>query len=158
MAKDHSFDIVSKVNLQEVRNAIQMAHREISTRYDFKGSNASVTLTESPPSLELTADHEAQLRSVLDVVEFKLTKRNVPLKAFAWQSSEPLPSGGIKRRATLQQGLSQDNARAIIKAVKGLGLKVQMRIDGDSVRVSAKQIDDLQVVISTLKDKDICHR
>ena len=154
MPKDHSFDIVSKVNLQEVRNAVQMAQKEIVTRFDFKGSRASVEFEEAPPFLKLTADHEPQLQSVLDVVETKLAKRAVPLQAFAWKEPESLPGGGTKRQATLQQGLSADQARAIVKVVKDLKLKVQPRIDGDSVRISGKQIDDLQTVIQTIKTKD----
>ena len=154
MAQDHSFDVVSKVNLQEVRNAIQMAQKEIATRFDFRGSSASVVFEESPPLLKVTGDHQAQLRGVLEVVETKLAKRGVSLKAFAWKDPESLPSGGMKRQATLQQGLSSEQAKEITKCIKDLGVKVQPRIDGDSVRVSGKQIDDLQVVIGALKAKD----
>ena len=154
MAAEHSCDIVSKVNLQEVRNAIQQAHKEIATRFDFRGSSASVTFEESPAVLKVTGDHQAQLRSVVEVVEGKLAKREVPLKAFAWNPAEQLPGGSMKRQATLQQGLSSDKARAITKAIKDLGIKVQARIDGDSVRVASKQIDALQGVIQALKQRD----
>ena len=151
---DHSFDIVSKVNLQEVRNAIQQAQKEIGTRFDFRGSRANVDWEESPPVLKIAADDEAQLRSVMDVVEGKLAKRGVAVQAFAWQPPEQLPSGGMKRQAQLQQGLSSDKAREVVSAIKGLGLKVQPRIDGDSVRVSGKQLDELQSVIQAIKAKD----
>ena len=151
---DHSFDIVSKDNLQEVRNAIQQAQKEIGTRFDFRGSRANVTWEESPPVLKVAADHEAQLRSVMDVVEGKLAKRGVAVQAFAWQPPEQLPSGGMKRQAQLQQGLSSDKAREVVSVIKGLGLKVQPRIDGDSVRVSGKQLDELQSVIQAIKAKD----
>ncbi len=154
MAQDHSFDIVSKVNLQELRNALQQAQKEISTRFDFRGSSASVVFEESPPVLKVTGDHQAQLRSVMDVVESKMAKRSVPLKSFAWKDPETIPSGQMKREATLQQGLSSEQAREITKAIKGLSLKVQPRIDGDAVRISGKQIDDLQAVIGMLKTKD----
>ena len=154
MAQEHSFDIVSKVNLQEVRNAIQMAQKEIATRFDFRGSSASVVFEESPPLLKVTGDHHAQLTSVIQVVETKLAKRGVSLKAFSWKDPESLPSGGMKRQATLQQGLSSEQAKEITKCIKDLGVKVQPRIDGDSVRVSGKQIDDLQAVIGALKTKD----
>jgi hypothetical protein len=154
MPSEHSFDIVSKVNLQELRNAIAQAQKEIATRFDFRGTSASVAHDEGEGTLKLTADHSAQLRSVLDVVETKLAKRGVPLQAFKWGEPESLPSGTMKRQATLQQGLSSDQARAVTKAVKDLGLKVQPRIDGDSVRVAGKQLDELQVVIQTLKGKD----
>jgi len=154
MAKDHSFDIVSKVNLQEVRNAVQMAQKEVATRFDFRNSSASIAFEESsPPVLKVTGDHDAQLRSVIDVVEMKLAKRGVPMNALAWKPPEALPSGGMKRQASLQQGLSSEKAKEITKAVKELGLKVQPRIDGDTVRISAPKIDDLQAVIQALKAK-----
>ena len=154
MAVDHSFDVVSKASLQEVRNAIQQAQREVGTRFDFRGSSASVIFEESPPLLKVTADHQAQLKSVVDVVETRLAKRSVPLKAFTWVAPEQLPSGGMKQQATLQQGLSSEHAREVTKFIKGLGLKVQPRIDGDSVRISGRQIDDLQTAAQALKTKD----
>lgn len=154
MAQDHSFDIVSKVNLQEVRNAVNMAQKEIATRFDFRASQASVVFEESPAALKLTADHEAQLHSVTEVVEGKLAKRGVSLKAFVWKDPEPLPSGGMKRQASLQQGLSSEQTKAIAAFIKQLGLKVQPRIEGDTVRVAAKQIDDLQASIQALKGTD----
>ena len=153
MAQEHSFDVVSKVNLQEVRNAIAQAQKEIATRFDFRGSSASVAFEESPAALKVTADHHAQLRSVVDVVDTKLAKRSVPLKAFAWKPPEQLPSGSMKQQATLQQGLSAEQAKAVTKAIKDVGLKVQPRIDGDAVRVSGKQIDELQAVIQALKTR-----
>ena len=154
MAQDHSFDIVSKVNLQELRNAIQQAQKEIVTRFDFRGTSASLAFEEAPPALKVTGDHQAQLRSVIDVVESKLAKRGVSLKAFAWKETEQLPSGGMKRQADLQQGLSSEQAKEITKTIKALGLKVQPRIDGDAVRVAGKQIDDLQTVVQAVQAKD----
>ena len=154
MAQDHSFDLVSKVNLQEVRNALTQAQKELSTRFDFRGSSASVVFEESPPMLKITADHHAQLKSVIEVVETKLAKRGVSLKAFAWKDPEQLPGGGMKQQASLQQGLASEKAKEITKVIKDLSLKVQPRIDGDAVRVSGKQIDDLQTVIQALKTKD----
>ena len=154
MAQDHSFDVVSKVNMQELRNAIQQAQKELATRFDFQGSHASVVFEESPPVLKMTADDHAQLASVANVVETKLAKRGVSLNAFVWKAPEQLPSGNMKRQATLQQGLSSEKAKEVTKAIKELGLKIQPRIDGESVRVSGKQIDDLQAVIQALKTKD----
>jgi uncharacterized protein YajQ (UPF0234 family) len=154
MGHDHSVDIVSKVNLQELRNAIQQAQKEISTRFDFRGSSASLMFEEASGLLKITADHQAQLRGVVDVVETKLAKREVPLNAFVWKAPEPLPSGNMKQYASLQQGLSSEKAKEITKAIKDLGLKVQPRIEGDAVRVVGKQIDDLQTVIHALKTKD----
>ena len=154
MAQEHSFDIVSKVNLQELRNALQQAQKELGTRFDFRGSSAGAAFDEASGMLRLTADHSAQLRSVMEVVDAKLAKRGVPLSAFAWSDAEQLPGGSMKQQATLQQGLSTEKAREITKLVKDLGLKVQPRIDGDAVRVAGKQIDELQVVIQALKAKD----
>lgn len=154
MAQDHSFDVVSKVNLQELRNALQQAQKELATRFDFRGSSAGIQFDESPPLLKVTADHAAQLRSVVELVEGKLAKRGVSLQAFAWKDPERLPSGGMKQQATLQQGLSSEKAKEITKTIKDLGLKVQPRIDGEAVRVSGRQLDDLQTVIQTLRGRD----
>ena len=154
MASEHSFDVVSKVNLQELRNAIAQAEKEIATRFDFRGSSAGVAYEEASGILKITGDHQAQLRGVVDVVETKLARRGVSLKAFVWEKAESLPSGSMKQQAKLQQGLSSDQAREVTKAIKDLGLKVQPRIDGDSVRVSGKQLDELQAVMQALKGKD----
>lgn len=155
MAQDHSFDIVSKVNMQELRNALQQAEKEIATRFDFRGSSASVSFDESAGILKVTGDHHAQLRSVVDVLETKLGKRGVPMQALAWKDAEALPSGTMKQLASLQQGLSSEKAKEITKLIKDLGLKAQPRIDGDAVRVSAKQLDDLQAIVQTLKAKNL---
>jgi hypothetical protein len=154
MAQDHTFDIVSRVNLQELRNAIQQAQKEVATRFDFRGSSASIQFDESPPALKVTADHQAQLSSVVDVVETKLAKRGVALRAFVWQPAEALPSGTMKRQATLQQGLSAEQTKAVVAFLKGLGLKLQPRIDGDAVRVAGRQLDDLQAAIQALRGRD----
>lgn len=155
MAKDHSFDIVSKVNLQELKNAVQMAQKEIQTRFDFKGSRASVFFSEEkPPALKLAAEDTLQMKSVVDVLQGKLVKRGVSLKAFDWKEPEILPAGGAKQEALLQQGLSSEKAKELAKAVKGSGLKVEARIEGDAVRVSAKQIDDLQAVLQAIRQKE----
>jgi uncharacterized protein YajQ (UPF0234 family) len=154
MAQDHSFDIVSKVDLQELRNAIQQAQKEIGTRFDFRGTSAGVAFDEAGGTLKLTADHHAQLQSVTDVVQSKLAKRGVSLKALAWQAPETLPSGGMKRAATLQQGLAGEHAKDVVQTVRALGLKVQPRIEGDAVRVAGRQLDDLQAVIQALKARE----
>ena len=155
MPKDHSFDIVSKVNPQELRNAVQMAQKEIQTRFDFRGSSAGILLEEKPPALKLTADHLVQLKSVVDLLQDKLGRRGVSLRSFVWKEPEQLPAGGAKQQADLQQGISSEKGREVVKAIKGLGLKVDAKIEGDSVRVYAKQIDDLQGVMQGLKDKEL---
>ncbi len=156
MPKDHSFDIVSRVNLQELKNAVLMAQKELQTRFDFKGSSAGVAFSEEKPEgLKLTADHLMQLKSVVDLLQDKLGRRGVSLRSFEWKEPEQLPAGGAKQQALLQQGLSSEKAREIVKAVKGLGLKVDAKIESDSVRVYARQIDDLQGVMKGLQGKDL---
>ena len=154
MPQDHSYDVVSKVNLQELRNAIQQAEKEIATRFDFRNSSASVAYEESSLLLKISGDHHGQLRSVKDVVEMKMVKRGVPANAFVWKDPEPLPSGTMKQQAALQQGVSSEKAKDVVKVIKDLGLKVQPRIDGDSVRVTGRQIDDLQASMQALKAKE----
>ena len=154
MTSDHSFDIVSKVDLQELRNAVQQAQKEIANRFDFKGTSASLQFEEETGTMKLTADHSMQIKSVTDILETKMVKRGVSLNAFAWKEPEQLPSGGLKQQAALQQGLSSEKAKEIIQVIKDLRLKVQSRIDGEKLRVSAKQIDDLQTVIQSVKSKN----
>ncbi|MCM8794446.1 MAG: YajQ family cyclic di-GMP-binding protein [Candidatus Omnitrophica bacterium] len=154
MGQDHSFDFVSKVDMQELRNAIQQAQKEIATRFDFKGTSAGINFDESTGQVKITADHSMQIKSVVDVLETKMVKRGVSLKAFSWKEPEQLPSGTMKQQASLQQGLSSEKAKEIVKAIKELNLKVQPRIDGEKVRVSGRQLDDLQAVIQSLKGKD----
>ena len=154
MAKDHSFDVVSKVELQEVRNAVQQAQKEIANRFDFKGSSARIEFDEDGLTLKLTAKDSMQLKSVMDVLDIKLVKRSVPLKAFSWKDPEQLPSGSLKQNATLLQGLTSEKAKEVVKEIKTINLKIQSRIDGEKVRVSGKQLDDLQTIIQALKDHD----
>src|SRR3989338_3146973 len=105
MASEHSCDFVSKVNLQELHNALQQAQKELATRFDFRGSSAGLVFEESPPVVKVTADHHAQLRSVIEVFESKLAKRGVSVNAFDWKAPESLPSGGMKQQAAVQQGI-----------------------------------------------------
>lgn len=154
MTQDHSFDIVSKVNLQELRNAVQQAQKEIGTRFDFRGTSASLAFEEAAGIVKLSGDHHAQLNSVIELFKSKLAKRGVAVNAFAWKPPELLPSGGMKQQATLQQGLCAEKAKDITRAVKDLGLKIQPRIEGDAVRVAGRQLDDLQAVVHALKQRD----
>ena len=151
---EHSCDLVSKVNLQELRNAIQQAQKEIATRFDFRGTTASLDWEEAATTVKVSADHPPQLRNVVDLLNGKLAKRSVPVSAFNWKPVEALPSGTVKQQAVLQQGLSSDQARAVVKTIKDLGLKIQPRIDGDAVRVAGKQIDDLQAAVRAIQAKD----
>ena len=149
MAQEHSFDIVSKPNLQEVDNAIQMAMKEISTRFDFKGSISKIE--KEGNNIKLVSDNEYKLKNVINVLQDKLAKRKVPLKFFEYGKVEEALGGNVKRLVSIKQGIPQDKAKEITKLIKTSGLKAQTQIQGDQIRVSAKKIDDLQVVIQKLK-------
>lgn len=153
MASESSFDIVSQVDRQEVKNAVQMAMKEVRTRFDFKGSKAGVE--ESGDELVLTAEDEGRLRSLRQILEEKLARRGVPLKAFEWGKVEEALGGTSRRRATIQSGLTSEQAKDVAKRIRGTGLKVQAQIQGDQVRVSGKKKDDLQAVIATLREADL---
>lgn len=150
---ESSFDLVSKVDRQEVKNAVQMAMKEIRTRFDFKGSKAAIE--ESGDDLVLTAEDEGRLRAVRQVLEEKLARRGVSLKALTWGKAEEALGGTARVRATLQSGLSAEQAKDIAKRIKATGLKVQASIQGDQVRVAGKKKDDLQAVIATLKEANL---
>lgn len=150
---ESSFDIVSKVDLQEVRNAILQAMKEITTRYDLKGSGSDVTLGED--AITLTSSDDFKLKAVRDVLEARLVKRGVPLKALSYGKVEEALSGTVRQSVALQKGIPSEKAREIVKLVKGTKLKVQAAIQGDQLRVSGKNKDDLQAVMSTLREQDL---
>lgn len=154
MASDSSFDIVSKVDRQEVDNAVNQAAKEISQRYDFRNVGASVTL--SGDVVTMTANSAERVQAVLDVLQTKLIRRGVSLKAVDLGEGEPKPSGKEYRLVgTLKEGLSSENAKKITKLVRDSGPKgVKTQITGDEVRVSSKNRDDLQQVIAMLKEAD----
>jgi uncharacterized protein YajQ (UPF0234 family) len=152
---DHSFDIVSRVDLQEVSNGIQQALKEISQRFDFRGSKSSIELDKSSNQITLVSDDEYKLKNVIDILQGKLIKRKVPLKALEYGKVEDAASSTVKQLVTLQQGISSDKGKEIVKIIKASKLKVQAEIQQDQLRVRAKKIDDLQSVIALLKDKDL---
>jgi uncharacterized protein YajQ (UPF0234 family) len=149
MAKDHSFDIVSKPNLQEIENAIQMAMKEIGTRFDFKGSISKIE--KEGNNLRLVSEDEYKLKNVTSVLQDKLVKRKVPLKFFEYGKVEEALGGHVKQLVSVKQGIPQEKAKEIVKLIKSSGSKAQTSIQGDQVRVSAKKIDDLQAVIQKIK-------
>ncbi|RJQ44932.1 MAG: YajQ family cyclic di-GMP-binding protein [Nitrospiraceae bacterium] len=154
MADEHSFDIVSKVDLQEVSNAVQQAVKEMGQRFDFRGSKSSIELDKTKNEILLVSDDEYKLKSVVDMLQSKLIKRKVPLKALSYGKVEPAASNTVRQVVTLQQGIAGDKAKEIVKIVKDAKMKVQAEIQSDQVRVRAKKIDDLQAVIKLLQDKD----
>jgi hypothetical protein len=153
MAAENSFDVVCKIDMQEVRNALDQARREIETRYDLKGSKNEVVLDKT--DIVVTAADEMKLKAVVDILQSRLHKRGVPLKALSYGDVQDA-AGGLKRqRIALQQGIPIDKAREIVRLVKDAKLKVQAAIQEDKVRVSGKNRDDLQRVIALLKEKDL---
>ncbi len=154
MAADSSFDVVSKVDRQEVDNALNQAAKEIAQRYDFKGVGASITW--SGDAVLMVANSPERVLAVLDVFQTKLIRRNVSLKAIDTGDGEPKPSGKESRLlGTLREGLSQENAKRITKLIRDEGPRgVKAQITGDEVRVSSKSRNDLQAVIALLKDAD----
>ncbi len=148
-----TFDVVSEIDKQEVRNAIDQAQRELATRFDFKGTSSSIEASD----LELTmrSSTEDRLRAVRQVLEEKLVKRNVSMKALEYGRIEEAAGGTVRQTAKLNAGISSDKARELNKFIKDLGLKgVQSQTQGDQLRVSGKKRDDLQAVIAKLRDGD----
>jgi len=155
MAKESSFDVVSEVDLQEVRNAVDQAAREISQRFDFKGTGSSVELNDDKePNIVVRANTEQKVKDVVKVLEEKFVKRKVPLKSLQRGNIEPAAGGTARQTLALNQGISTDKAREIVKYIKDTKKKAQAAIQGDQVRVSAKSRDDLQDIIAALKEKD----
>jgi uncharacterized protein YajQ (UPF0234 family) len=150
---ESSFDVVSSVDLQEVKNAVAQAMKEIVTRFDLKGSGSDVALEGE--GLVLTSSDEFKLKAIRDVLEGRLVKRNVPLKALSYGTIEKALGGTVRQKVALQKGIPSDKAREIVKVIKGTKLKVQASIQGDQVRVSGKNKDDLQGVIRLLKETDL---
>lgn len=148
-----TFDVVSQVDMQEVRNAVDQAQRELSTRFDFKGTDSTLEL--SGMELKLHSATEDRLKAVVQVIEEKLVKRKVSLKALDYGKVEEASKGAARQTVTLKAGLSSDNAKAINRWIKDKGPKgVSSQTQGDQVRVSAKKRDDLQAVIAGLKEED----
>jgi len=153
-SKSSSMDIVSDVDLSEVKNAVNQSMQEIRQRFDFKNSKSEITLEEKENKLVIISDDDYKLKSVIDVLQGKLVKRKVSPKALSYGNVEPAAGGLVRQVIGIQQGIPQDKGKEIVKFIKGLGLKVQGQIMEDQVRVSGKKKDDLQAVIEHLKDKD----
>jgi len=154
MADEHSFDIVSKVDMQEVSNAVQQAVKEVSQRFDFKGSKSSIDLNKDKAEITLIADDDYKLNSLIEILKNKFVKRNVSLKALNFGKVEKASGDTVRQILTLQQGISQDKAKDIVKLIKDTKIKAQAEIQKDQVRVRAKKIDDLQAIIKMLKEKE----
>ena len=151
---ENTFDIVSKVDLQEASNAIQQAMKEVITRFDLKDSKSKIEL-EGKDAIVLHSADEYKLKAVNDVLQQKLVKRGVPLKGLTYGAVEPSAGGTAKRRITMQQGIPIEKAREIVKLVKNSKLKVQASIQGEKVRIAGKQRDDLQSTIQLLRKAEL---
>jgi uncharacterized protein YajQ (UPF0234 family) len=153
MPQENTFDIVSKVDLQEVSNAIQNAIKEIHTRFDLKNTHSDIQL-EGKDALVLTSADEYKLKAVNDILQGKLVKRGVPIKALTYGVVELAAGSTVRQRVTLQQGIPIEKAREIVKVIKDSKKKVQASIQGDTVRVSGKDRDTLQEIIALLRGHD----
>jgi cyclic-di-GMP-binding protein len=148
-----TFDVVSQLDMQEVRNAVDQAQREVATRFDFKNTGTTIDLGDK--SIELHTESEPRLKALTQVLEEKMVRRQVSLKALSYGKIEEAAKGTVRQTVTLQSGISSDKARDIGKFLKGLNLKgVQHQVQGDQLRVSGKKRDDLQTAIGALRDHD----
>ncbi|MGB8957285.1 MAG: YajQ family cyclic di-GMP-binding protein [Tumebacillaceae bacterium] len=153
MAKDPSFDIVSELDMQELDNAVNQAVKELTSRFDFKGSKSSIERKEA--EISLASDSEGKLKSVVDILESKLIKRGLSIKALEYGKIEPASGGTVRQQVKVKQGIDQDNAKKIVKLIKDSKIKVQVAVQGDQVRVTGKSRDDLQAVIALLRGADL---
>src|SRR5215510_2549814 len=151
---DNTFDVVSKIEIPEVLNAVQQAQKEIQQRYDLKDSHSSIELKEKENKILLASADEYKLKAVIDILESKLVKRKVPLKGLSFGTIIPSAGSTVKQEITLQQGIPTEKAREIVKAIKDSKLKVQASIQGDFVRVSGRDRDTLQSAIQLLRAAD----
>jgi hypothetical protein len=153
MASECSFDVVSRVDLEEVRNAVNQAVKEIGQRFDFKGSVSRIELKDEA-LLTLTSDDEVKLKAVIDVLQSKLVKRGVSIRAMEYGKLEPAAKAAVRQEVKILQGIPPEKAKGLVKALKDAKLKVQAAIQGDQLRVSGKNKDDLQEAIALLKKND----
>lgn len=148
-----SFDIVCETDMQEISNAVNSAHREISTRYDFKGSNSNISLEDN--KISILADDELKLKNVTDILKTHITRRGLDVKCLDFQDPEKSSGNMIKQNVGVVQGIEQDIAKKINKSIKDSKLKIQSSIQGDKLRVNGKKRDDLQSAISIVKEMNI---
>lgn len=153
MAETSSFDVVSKIDIQEVKNAVEQTMKEVRQRFDLKGSKSEIRLEEEK-ELVVTSEDEYKLKAVLDVLQTKLVKRNVSLKALVYEKVEKALGGAVRQKITLQQGIPSEKAKEISKAIRDGKFKVQAQIQADQVRVQSKSKDELQTVINFLRSQD----
>lgn len=154
MAALNSFDVVSRVDMQEVKNALDQTMKEIRQRFDFKDSKTDLTLKEKEKELIVISDDEYKLKAVIEILKAKCVKRGVSLKALTFGKVEEALGGTVRQMITIQSGIPDDKAKAIVKEIRDAKLKAQAQIQGDQLRVQSKSKDELQAVIAFLKQKD----
>ena len=154
MAADNSFDIVSKVDIQEVRNAIDQATKEVKARFDLKDSKSEIKLEEEDKVLQLASENEYKLKAVIEILQQKMVKRGIPLKNLDYEKIEPATGSSVRQKIKLQQGIPSEKAKVIVRVIKDSKKKVQATIQGDTVRITGKDRDTLQEVIALLKGRD----
>jgi len=153
MAAENSFDIACKIDMQEVTNALDQARREIDTRYDLKGTKCGIAIEKS--DITATAPDDMKLKAVVDILQSRLHKRGVPLKALTYGDVEQASGGTLRQKIALQQGIPIERAKEIVRLIKDSKVRVQASIQEDQVRVAGKNRDDLQKIIAMLKEKDL---
>jgi uncharacterized protein YajQ (UPF0234 family) len=151
---ENSFDVVSKVDVQEVRNAIEQATKEVNARFDLKDSHSKIEL-EGSDTIQLASADEYKLKAVIEILSHKMVKRNVPLKSLVYEKLEQASGSSVRQKIKLQQGIPGEKAKEIVKLVKDSKKKANASIQGDTVRISSKDRDTLQEVIALLKGKDL---
>ena len=154
MSSENSFDIVSKIEMQEIKNAIEQAMKDVGQRFDFKGSKSEIKLEEKNNEILVSSDDEYKLKSLIDILQSKLVKRGISLKALTYEKIESALGGTVKQNIKLQQGIPSEKAKEVVKVIKETRLKVQSQIQGDQVRVTGKNRDDLQAIIKLLRERD----
>ena len=150
-----SFDIVNQLDLQEIDNAVNMVKRDIATRYDFKGSSSSITLSKSDKNIVIKGDVEYQIDTIFDMLQNRAISRKVSVKVFKSNETENASGMTFRKKIDLQSGISKENGKKINVMIKEMKLKVNSQIQGEHVRVTGKKIDDLQSVMNTLKEKNL---
>ena len=151
MPQDFSFDIVSKVDPQEVDNAVHQTQKEILTRYDFKGSKSDIVFDRKEMTLKLTADNKLQMETLISILKQRMAKRNISLKSVKFEEPEETLGSGVKQDGKLQQGIPEDAAKELAKLIRQSGLKVQAQIMNDQVRVTSRSKDDLQTAMAKVR-------
>lgn len=155
MASEHSFDVVCKLDKQEVVNAVQQTEKEVAQRYDFKGAKVSLDFDQKEMKLTLSAESDFRLKSLADVLDTRMAKRGIPLNAIERGKIEVASGGSARQEYKLQAGIPGEKAKEIVKLIKDLKIKVQASIQGDQVRISGKVLDDLQLVQQKLREADL---